>query len=333
LDRYARLEWQGEQRPAGYVEASRGCKHLCRHCPIPPVYGGRFFAVPQDVLLEDIRRQVEAGARHVTFGDPDFLNGPTHALRVARAVHAAFPQLTFDLTTKVEHILKHRDLFPKLGELGGLFVVSAVESLNDTVLQHLDKGHTRADGEEALRAVRAAGMTLRPSLVPFTPWETLESYLDLFDWAAREDLIGCIDPVQYTIRLLVPPGSLLLDSPAMQPHLGTLDQASFSYRWAHPDPRMDRLQSEAAALVEAADRDREDPRVTFHRVWELALRAQGGAASPPRHLATPRVPPSAFHLPPSRPPRLTESWSHGSAERSRRRASSALYRTRGNRIP
>src|SRR5918997_1384067 len=46
LERYAHVKLpSGVSRCAGYTEASRGCKHLCRHCPIVPVYGGRFFVV------------------------------------------------------------------------------------------------------------------------------------------------------------------------------------------------------------------------------------------------------------------------------------------------
>ena len=131
LDRYARLEFKGEQRLAGYVEASRGCLHRCTHCPIPPVYGGRFFVIPKEIIAAEIRALVRDGARHVTFGDPDFLNGPQHALRIARALHEEFPDLTFDFTAKVEHILKHREVFAELARLGCIFIVSAVESLSD----------------------------------------------------------------------------------------------------------------------------------------------------------------------------------------------------------
>ncbi len=91
LARYARLEWGEEWRVVGYTEATRGCKHTCLHCPITPIYSGRFFAVPVDIVLADIRTQVKRGARHITFGDPDFFNGPTHALRIARALHQEFP--------------------------------------------------------------------------------------------------------------------------------------------------------------------------------------------------------------------------------------------------
>jgi radical SAM superfamily enzyme YgiQ (UPF0313 family) len=296
LDRYARLEHKGERRVVGYVEASRGCLHLCTHCPIPPVYGGRFFVVPEEIVLEDIRRQVAAGATHITFGDPDFLNGPGHALSVVRAMHAEFPDLTFDVTTKVEHILKRGAILPELGRLGCLFLISAVESVSDTVLAILEKNHTRADIGEAIQRVRAAGIAPRPTWVAFTPWTTLGDYLDMLAFIEAHGLIDHVDPVQYTIRLLIPPGSYLLNRPETQPHLGFLDQASFSYRWTHPDPRMDRLQKAASALVEKDVEAGVDPAVTFYRVWSVAAGREPGAV-------VPVLPPDR-----QRAPRLSEPW-------------------------
>jgi radical SAM superfamily enzyme YgiQ (UPF0313 family) len=296
LDQYAKLEHKGDRRVAGYVEASRGCLHLCTHCPIPPVYGGRFFIVPPDVVLEDVRRQVAAGATHVTFGDPDFLNGPGHAMKVVRAMHAEFPHLTFDFTAKVEHVLKRRDLFPELAESGCVFMISAVESLSDTVLTILEKNHTRADVEEALAIVQGAGITYRPTWVPFTPWTTRADYREILEFVEEHGLIDNIDPVQYSIRLLVPPGSYLEEHAAMLPHRGALDQASFSYRWTHTDPGMDRLQKEVAALVEQDTQAGEDTAVTFYRVQALARE---------RNLAD-----VSCCLPRDRmrPPRLSEPW-------------------------
>jgi hypothetical protein len=302
LERYARLEREGRLYTAGYVEASRGCKHLCRHCPIPPVYGGRFFVVPEQVVLEDVRRQVEAGAAHLTFGDPDFLNGPGHALRIARAVHGEFPALTWDFTAKVEHLLKHRALLSELRSLGCVFLISAVESLSDTVLVNLDKGHTAADAREALRLVRSAGIAFRPSLLPFTPWSGLADHLELFEWIAGEEIVDNVDPVQLTIRLLVPPGSWLLEGPALRPFLGSLSPAALSYRWTHPDPRMDWLQEAGAALAASSAREREDPRITFRRLWAMAEDAAGAGSRRRSMTGRPRWPAGA------RTPRLTESW-------------------------
>lgn len=296
LDRYARMEIGAERHVTGYVEASRGCLHLCTHCPIPPVYGGRFFVIPQEIVLEDIRRQVQAGATHITFGDPDFLNGPGHALSVVQAMRAEFPKLTFDITTKVEHILKRGTILPELGRLGCLFAISAVESVSEQVLQILEKNHTRAEIEEAVKVVRAAGIAPRPTWVAFTPWTTLGDYLDMLAFIEANDLIDNVDPVQYTIRLLVPPGSYLMNRPEMKAHLGPLDQAKFSYRWDHPDPRMDRLQKEVSALVEKDVSAGVDPAETFYRVWSLASGRKSGTMAP------------TFRPDRLRAPRLSEPW-------------------------
>jgi radical SAM superfamily enzyme YgiQ (UPF0313 family) len=306
LKEYAHIDrGDGRLELAGYVEASRGCKHLCAHCPIPPVYGGRFFVVPREVVLADVRQLVEGGARHITFGDPDFLNGPRHALEVARALHAEFPDVTFDFTAKVSHLLRERAALPELARLGCAFVVTAVESLSDVVLAHLDKGHTRADIVAALGAVRDAGIAPRPTWVAFTPWTTLDDYRDMLRFIADEGLVDHVDPVHYGIRLLVPPGSLLLQSDAMRPHIEALVDDAFHYRWRHPDPRMDRLQADVAALTAKAAEDREDPAATFARVRALAdaCASRGGAAGV---TATP-----ASALPAAdrrRAPRLTEPW-------------------------
>ncbi len=300
LERYAHLDLNGEQRLTGYVEASRGCLHNCTHCPIPSVYGGRFFVVPADVVLENIRQLVATGAQHITFGDPDFLNGPTHSLRLVRRLHKEFPHLTFDCTVKVEHILEHQKLFKEFAECGCLFVVSAVESLSDEVLLRLEKGHSREDVTQALRILRDAGITLRPSLVSFTPWTTLDDFIEVLDWVEREGLIDAVDPVQYSIRLLVPPGSLLLDRADSRQWFGDLRQESFSYEWQHPDKRLDELQQQIARVVEAAAQQNEDAMQTFYRIRELAYKIRGDerAATIEPYIAANRL----------KPPRLTEAW-------------------------
>jgi len=275
LRRYAAFEREGERRVAGVVEASRGCLHLCRHCPIPPVYGGRFFVVPAETVLEDIRRQVALGARHITFADPDFLNGPGHALKIVAAMHEEFPALSFDVTAKVEHLLKHRARLPDIAAAGCAFIVTAVESLSDLVLARLDKGHTRADVQRALEATRAAGITLRPSFLPFTPWTTLADYVELVDWLEAEEMETCVEPVQLGIRLLIPPGSALLEQPDLATHLRGLDAEAFSYRWEHPDPRMDQLHRTVSDLVHWANHTRESATQTLRKVRAAAHQAAG----------------------------------------------------------
>jgi len=300
IDRYAKLEYLGEERLVGYVEASRGCLHMCTHCPIPPVYDGRFFVVPKNIVLSDIRGLVASGARHITFGDPDFLNGSKHSLQISQALHEEFPEITFDFTAKVEHIIKHRELIPEFARAGCIFVISAVESLSNTVLEHLKKGHTRDDVQEALDILRGAGIALRPSFVAFTPWTTIDDYIDVLEFVECQNLIDHVDSVQFSVRLLVPPGSLLVSRPDSHRWLGRLVQESFTYEWAHPDVRMDELQKQVSALAEEAASLNEDAIETFYKIRELAhitrgdaLQVQSARAIDPLRL---------------RPPRLTEAW-------------------------
>ncbi len=294
LSQYARYVEGGVARLAGYVEASRGCLHTCRHCPVVPVYGGRFFVVPAETVLADIRQQVAAGAEHITFGDPDFLNGPGHVLKIARALHAEFPRLTFDFTTKVEHIRQHRALFPELRALGASFVVSAFESVSDAVLARLHKGHTAADLDDALGVLAGAGLAVQPTWLPFTPWTTLDDYLKLLAWVRARDLIAHVPAVQLSIRLLIPPGSALLSEPDAAAWLGPLDAANFTYTWRNPDPCVDELQRRVAAVAEAGG----NADAAFAAIERLAygLAGRRPPAAPPR-----------AHLAPD-PPRLTEDW-------------------------
>lgn len=303
LERYARLVVDGEERLAASVDASRGCVHRCRHCPVPAVYDGRIRVVGRDALLDDVAQLWTMGARHLSFGDPDFLNAVPHALATARAVHRAFPEMTFDITTKVEHILEHPGVWAELRSLGLLFVVSAVESLSARVLDILDKGHAPQDARRAVDLLRAHGVEMRPSLLPFTPWSTVDDYLALLDLVVEADLEENVDPVQLSIRLLLPDGSLLLAHPEMWPHLAGYDPATLSHVWHHPDRRVDALQRRVATLV-AADADAGvAATITHARIRELSAETAAGCGldwTPPREATSP---PMAAGR-----PRLTEAW-------------------------
>ena len=245
LGEYAHLALGGEERVVGYVEASHGCVHMCRHCPIPSVYDGRIRIVGAGTVLADVDRLVAMGARHITFGDPDFLNGRRHSLEIVRAMHERHPGLTFDCTTKVEHVLEFAHLWPELAASGCLFVVMAVEILNDEILTRLDKGHTAREAADAVALLREHGIEPRPSLMPFTPWTEWEDVADVIRFVERHDLVGNVDPVQLSIRLLVPEGSLILGLADFE-HDG-YDPDALSYRWtSHLDP----LQARLAVIAE-----------------------------------------------------------------------------------
>ncbi len=316
LDRYARVRRADGEHLAGYVEATRGCAHACTHCPITPVYGGALRLVQREAVLADIAQQVEAGARHITFGDPDFLNAVPHALAIVEALHERWPDVTYDATIKVEHLIEHAAVLPRLRDTGCIFLTSAFESCNDAILATLEKGHTRADMVTALATAEAAGLPVRPTWVAFTPWTAMDDLIDLLDFVAEHGLERHVQPVQYGLRLLLPPGSPLVAHLDAQGRLGAFDEAGLTYTWRAEDPRVDALQAELAALVEAAAdpagaagcdcgddacaiaSEVEDAAITFARVREAAYAAAGR----PRP-STPR-----FEAPATLVPGLTESW-------------------------
>jgi radical SAM superfamily enzyme YgiQ (UPF0313 family) len=303
LDKYARLTLpNGSTRVVGYTEASRGCKHRCRHCPIVPVYNGKFRIVGREIVLEDIRRQVAAGAQHITFGDPDFFNGPVHAVEIVQALHREFPDLSYDVTIKVEHLLEQRELLPVLRQTGCAFVTTAVESVDDRVLRMLDKGHSRADFIHVSMLMRALGLFLVPTFVPFTPWTTLEGYEELLSTTAKLGLIENVPPVQLTIRLLIPAGSRLLEITELYGiELGAFEPELLMYPWRNPDPRVDELQRELEELVQRESKKGTTRGEIFAHIWKLTQRARGADFEE----TVPAMPPTAAR---ATIPYLTEPW-------------------------
>lgn len=297
LERYAVLQRGDERVRAGATAASEGCRHRCRHCPVPVVWDGRIRVTAMETVLADADQLVEAGMGHLSFVDPDFLNAPAHARRIVAAVHARHPALTWDCTVKVEHILAHRDLWPAFADCGLEYVTTAVETLDDRVLALLDKGHRAADATEAVQVLRAAGVAPRPSLLPFGPWTTDESLGSLLRWVASNDLVGNVDPVQYTVRLLLPPGSLLLDEPEVARAVTGFDPGGLAWSWEHPDPAIDALQQELAALVEAGNERAAGVDELFPLVWNAVGRRLTGLGP------APAVPPTA-----ALQPRMSEAW-------------------------
>ena len=215
------------RRVAGYTEASRGCKHRCRHCPIVPVYDGRFRVVPVDVVMADVARRSPPAREHITFGDPDFFNGPRHADAIveplARAISRA---LSYDVTIKVEHLLAHAG--PRAVAARRPAACSSPARSNRLtidVLARLEKGHTRADFERAVGLCRDAGLVLSPTFVAFTPWTTRKAIASCSQTIDRLALVEQVAPIQLAIRLLVTEGSRLLELREMQALVRTVRRA------------------------------------------------------------------------------------------------------------
>ena len=297
LSKYAYLIRTDGQCPrvGGYTEASRGCQHHCRHCPIVPVYGGQFRLVQSEIVIEDIEQQVNSGAGHITFGDPDFFNGPGHVIPIVEKLHQLWPHLTYDVTIKIEHLLKQRRWLPLLRDTGCAFVTSAVESIDDRVLEIFDKQHTREDFFKVVALFKEVGLVLQPTFVAFNPWTTLSGYLDLLQTVAQLDLVENVAPIQWGVRLLIPAGSRLLDREEIRSVMGEFDEVALAYRWAHPDPRVDQLCEEVLAIVKDGQDEEQARSEIFDRVWQAACAAAGEPRELPAYARQPV-------------PRLSENW-------------------------
>jgi hypothetical protein len=298
LSQYARLiNPDGSEKTVGFAETTRGCKYLCRHCPVVPVYQGKFFVIPADIVLDDIRAQVQAGAQHISFGDPDFFNGPGHALRIVRTLHQEFPDLTYDATIKIEHIVSYPEEIKVLKETGCLFILSAVEAVDDTILALLDKGHSREDFINALAFLREIDINLAPTFVAFTPWTTLDIYLQLLEDIVTWQLIESVAPVQLSIRLLIPAGSYILKLDNIDAIVGDFDAGILGHPWNNPDPRVDELQQQVQSWVTKAESEGLSRPDIFLEIWRLAHR-QAGRPVPELNLEHTGKP----------VPRLSENW-------------------------
>ncbi|MGD8875397.1 MAG: CUAEP/CCAEP-tail radical SAM protein, partial [Gammaproteobacteria bacterium] len=162
---------------------------------------------------------------------------------------------------------------------GCLFILSAVEAVDDAILEKLDKGHTRADFIHALEIVRRLDIDLAPTFVAFTPWTTLDNYIELLQLLAELQLVESVAPVQLSIRLLIPAGSYLLQLPELDAVLGAFDPDILGHPWHNPDPRVDALQREVQAWVTRAEAEKKSRPEIFTGIWSLA-HAQAGRAAP-----------------------------------------------------
>ena len=268
LDQYARYrDANGGSHLAGYVEATRGCAHRCTHCPLTPIYAGRLRLNGAETVLADIDQQVLAGAEHITFGDPDFLNASELAMDLLRHSSRTHPHLTFDATIKVEHLIEHQELLPEMAELGVTFITSAFESVDDHLLDILDKGHTAADLDLALELTAQAGIAIRPTWLPFTPWTSAEHFLDLLRFVETRQLVDVTPPVQLGLRLLAPSDSPLVEPMRDMGSLVAYDVDGLTWNWRHEDSRMDALQAEIASMAER--------QASFAEIKEASCRALG----------------------------------------------------------
>ncbi|MBO2537224.1 arsinothricin biosynthesis radical SAM protein ArsL [Rummeliibacillus suwonensis] len=232
----------------GSTEIARGCHHKCLYCSVFAAYGGKVILVPEDIVLEDVRSLVKGGMTHLTFIDADFFNAKYHGIKILRKLHQEFPQLTYDFTTRIDHILENKDTLQEMKKLGVKFITSALEFPSEEVLDAVAKDTSVADIEEAITYLREIGIQLNPTFIMFNPWSKLEDLTTFRTFVEDNELGKIIDPIQYETRLYLYKGSPLLSKESIKAL--ELKEYEFYYDWKHPDSRLDELYYEMLTPAE-----------------------------------------------------------------------------------
>ncbi len=149
-------------------------------------------------------------------------------------------------------------------------MTTAVEAVQDDILEKLNEGHTRADFLNAAALFRRAGVTLAPTFIPFTPWTTTRSFCDLLDAIRELGLEENVASVQWSLRLFIPASSRLLELAEIREVVVTFDEKKLVHPWHHPDPAIDQLAERVSRVVRSGIAARKSRTESFYEIWELA---------------------------------------------------------------
>jgi len=238
----------GSKQVVGTTECFRGCHHKCLYCSVFAAYDGRVLLVPEENVQEDVRNLVAGGMTHLSFIDADFFNTKQHGIKILRQLHAEFPHLTYDFTTRVDHILENKETIREMENLGVQFITSALEFPSQVALDSIAKQTSLEQIEEAITFLRSTQIKLNPTFIMFNPWVSLDDLVTFRTFVEKNDLDEIIDPIQYETRLHLYKGSPLLHSPSLR-NLNLLEH-EFHFEWKHPDPTVDEVYFQSLTPVE-----------------------------------------------------------------------------------
>ena len=206
------------------------------------------------VVPHGIRLRVRAPNTHISQAsrpantDADFFNARRHGVETIRRLHKEFPTLTYDFTTRVDHILDNADTLRELAGMGLRFITSALEFPKQRVLDEVFKEVTVEMIEASIVLMRPCGIVLNPTFIMFNPWVGLDDLAMFSEFVERNDLDAVIDPIQYETRLHLYKGSPLLKNPSIRAL--ELREHEFHFDRKHPDPRVDELYQQSITPAE-----------------------------------------------------------------------------------
>ena len=227
----------GAKANVGGLESTRGCRHKCTYCSVFAAYDGKVIIGSRNTIEADVGQLVDEGMTHLTFMDAEFFNAKRKSIALLERLHSQFPRLTYDFTTRVDHLCDSRDLLSHFANLGVRFITSALEFPKQEVLDAIAKETTVKDIEAAIAYVRYAGIKLNPTFIMYNPWIDFDDIERFFEFISDQDLDEVVDPIQYETRLHLYKGSPLITLPSIQELM--LEEHEFHYHWKHRDSRVD----------------------------------------------------------------------------------------------
>ena len=241
----------GRKTVSGATEIVRGCHHKCLYCSVYAAYDGRSIPFKSDHVFEDVKNLVNFGMNHLTFLDADFFSLGKYGGSILKNLNKLYPDLTFDFTTRVDHILENAEFFKELANCNLSFVTTALEFPGEQVLNAVGKNISIDQIETAIRLLRSLNIEINPTFIMFNPWMKMSDVIHFKKFVDRNNLEKTIDPIQYETRLHLYKSSPLLKSPALKGI--ELEEKEFHYEWKHPDPAVDELYKKSVKPVKEGE--------------------------------------------------------------------------------
>jgi len=223
----------------GNVETTRGCHHKCKFCSVYATSGTKVKFADPEVIMADVDQLVKQGVEHITFVDAEYINNIKFSLDIVNRIHDKYPQLTYDFTTRIDHVVENEAAISEFKNTGCIAITTSIEFPRKDILEKLDKGITSQHILKGMEILKRNEIKVHTTFVTFNPWTDLEGLMNLSFFIKDNDLEDVIDPIQYETRLHIYKGSPLLNDGTLSGL--TLHEQDFHYEWEHPDPQVEEV--------------------------------------------------------------------------------------------
>jgi anaerobic magnesium-protoporphyrin IX monomethyl ester cyclase len=140
---------------------SRGCIHRCKFCSSSNYWGRTVRRRSAVNIVNELELLVNKyNQKMFLFGDDDFLYDRAKSIEFIDELEARRLKIKFGIKTRVNDIIKNKDLLDRFRRSGLISVGLGIERFQDSDLQAWDKDYQAKDVKVALDYIRQAGIPL-----------------------------------------------------------------------------------------------------------------------------------------------------------------------------